>query len=320
MLRLPLSALSPAGHDGRLTILIFHRVLAEADPLFPEVPDRMAFESRMRWVRGWFNVLPLTEALDALYAGAVPARALAITFDDGYADNETNALPILKRLGLTATFFVSTGFLDGGCMWNDRIIEAIRTTDRAELGLASIGLRQLSLATVDARRRAIDELLPTIKHLEPERRLAMTEAIAGIAGATSPPTPMMTREQVRSLQAGGMTIGAHTVNHPILKRIDRRSALDEMSASKIELERLIGSTVDLFAYPNGVPDEDYGAEHAAMVRECGFRAAVTTAPGAASMRSDRYQLPRFAPWDRTRLRYGFRLLANLQRRPERVAA
>jgi hypothetical protein len=62
-----------------------------------------------------------------------------------------------------------------------------------------------------------------------------------------------------------------------------------------------------------VPDRDYSAEHVALVRECGFSAAVSTSWGAASKHSDRFQLPRFTPWDRTRLRFGARLLGNLAR-------
>jgi len=85
-----------------------------------------------------------------------------------------------------------------------------------------------------------------------------------------------------------------------------------MRDGKAQLEQILGETVNLFAYPNGVPDQDYSAVHATMVRECGFKAAVSTAWGAASMRSDRYQLPRFTPWDRTRLRFGVRLLLNLR--------
>src|SRR5215831_142994 len=115
MLRFPLSWLSPSGPRGRLSILIFHRVLRQHDPLISDLPTAAQFETQMRWVREWCNVLPLGEAIDRLYAGTIPARALSITFDDGYADNEEVAAPILKRLDMTATFFVATGFLDGGC-------------------------------------------------------------------------------------------------------------------------------------------------------------------------------------------------------------
>ena len=123
----------------------------------------------------------------------------------------------------------------------------------------------------------------------------------------------MRPEQVRGLRALGMDVGAHTVTHPILTRLSPDTARAEMHDSKQELERILGEPVRLFAYPNGVPEQDYAVEHAKMARECGFDAAVSTAWGAASMRSDRFQLPRFTPWDRARWRYGARLLANFNR-------
>jgi peptidoglycan/xylan/chitin deacetylase (PgdA/CDA1 family) len=91
--------LSPAGAGARLTVLIFHRVLLEPNPLFPGEPDAVRFETQMRWIKTWFNVLPLPEAIQRLRVGGLPARAAAITFDDGYADNFTVALPILRRAG-----------------------------------------------------------------------------------------------------------------------------------------------------------------------------------------------------------------------------
>lgn len=319
MIRLPLSVLSPAGSRGRLSILIFHRVLVQADPLFPELPTAGDFERCMRWVKGWCNVLPLSTAVEMLFAGTIPARALAITFDDGYADNEEIGAPILKRLGISATFFVSTGFLGGGCMWNDRVIEAVRRCEQDELDLRAHGLGKLALRAPGARRQAIESILNGIKHHDPARRAAITDGVVAIAGGLPSPALMMSRDQVRSLRRLGMEIGAHTITHPILTRLDAADARREMVESKRDLESLIGEPVSLFAYPNGVPTQDYDARHAALARECGFVAAVSTAWGAASARSDRFQLPRFTPWDRTRLRYGLRLAANMTR-AERVAA
>jgi peptidoglycan/xylan/chitin deacetylase (PgdA/CDA1 family) len=319
MLRLPLSWLSPPGHRGRLSILIFHRVLPAADPLIPELPTTAEFETAMRWVRDWFNVLPLGEAIERLYAGTIPARALAITFDDGYADNEQHAAPILANLGLSATFFIATGFIGSGCMWNDQVIEAIRRMRAPELDLRPHGLPVHALNTDAQRRQAVGVVLTAIKHLEPDRRQSIADAIGALAGFERPPALMMSGDQVRALRARGMDIGAHTVTHPILTRLGADAARDEMARSKRDLEQLLGEPVRLFAYPNGVPGQDYGPEHATMARECGFAAAVSTAWGAASTTSDRFQLPRFTPWDRTRLRYGVRLLHNLQR-SERIAA
>jgi peptidoglycan/xylan/chitin deacetylase (PgdA/CDA1 family) len=319
VLHLPLSLLSPAGARGRLSILIFHRVLPAADPLAPDEPDAAHFEAQMRWVRQWFNVLPLGRAVDMLYEGSIPARALSITFDDGYADNEALAAPILQRLGMTATFFISTGFLDGGCMWNDRVIEAVRGCSAAELDLRAMELGVYRLATTDERRDTIAALLKAIKHLDSVPRAQAVDKIVAAAGAGSPPQLMMRPAQVRRLREMGMDVGAHTVTHPILTRLAPAAAREELSASKQRLEQILGETIDLFAYPNGVPGQDYDSEHVQMARDCGFKAAVSTSWGAASARSHRFQLPRFTPWDRGPLRYGARLLDNLRRTEQTVA-
>ena len=319
MLRLPMSLLSPAGSRARLSILIFHRVLPQADPLFPETPTAQGFEQQMRWVRSWFTVLPLRQAVTQLHAGTLPARALAVTFDDGYADNEAIAAPILRSLGMSATFFVSTGFLEGGCMWNDRVIEAVRACTASTLDMRDTGLGQWGLGSDAQRRQAILGILGGIKRLEPERRSAVVDAVVRVTGNSPPPTLMMRPQQVRDLRALGMDIGAHTVTHPILSRLGADAARAEIARSKSDLEIILGEPVPLFAYPNGAPGQDYTAAHAAMVRECGFEAAVSTAWGAATRRSDRYQLPRFTPWDRSALRYGVRLLHNLTR-TEQLAA
>ena len=119
-------ALQPPGPRGRLHTLIFHRVLPQRDPLFPGEVTAQDFNAICRWLKAWFHVLPMDQAVQQLREGSLPSRALAISFDDGYADNHEVALPILLQHGLPATFFVATGFLDGGRMWNDTVIEAVR--------------------------------------------------------------------------------------------------------------------------------------------------------------------------------------------------
>ena len=134
-----------------LSILIFHRVHAKADLLFPEEPDAARFDRLMRFVAGAFKVMTLGEAVTALADGKLPPRALVITFDDGYADNAEVALPILLRHGLKASFFVSTGFLDGGRMWNDSVIACVGRCAHQVLDLESFGLGQSPMATLVAR-------------------------------------------------------------------------------------------------------------------------------------------------------------------------
>jgi peptidoglycan/xylan/chitin deacetylase (PgdA/CDA1 family) len=297
-------------------VLIFHRVHAEPDTLFPGEAHRRSFDQQMRWIKDWFNVLPLTEAVECLRNGSLPARPAAITFDDGYADNRTVALPILQSHGLTATFFVASGFLDGGRMWNDTVIEAVRRCSGPLLDLSSLGLGCHPLQTVEQRRTAIATLIPGLKYLEPAERQQQVDAIAECAGVDLPNNLMMTAAQLHEIAEAGMTVGAHTVHHPILARLSDAEALAEMVEGKRQLERIVGASVRVFAYPNGKPGEDYAHAHVRMARQAGFDAAVSTAWGVATAGCDVYQIPRFTPWDRERWRYGLRLAGNLRRRAE----
>jgi peptidoglycan/xylan/chitin deacetylase (PgdA/CDA1 family) len=299
------------GRAGGLTTLIFHRVRARTDPLFPEELDAARFDTLLHWVRESFCVLPLGRAVTALQQGSLPARALSITFDDGYADNHSVALPILARHGLGATFFVASGFLDGGRMWNDTIIEAIRATSASAIDMTDDGLDRYALSTPAERRQAIDRLIGHIKYLAPTERAQAVERVARACAVALPPDLMMTTMQLRDLRAAGMDIGGHTVNHPILTRLDDAAAKAEIANGKAQLEALLDEPLSLFAYPNGKPDQDFAARHAAMARRAGYLAAVSTAPGVARPEMDCFQLPRFTPWDQTPLRFGLRLVRNM---------
>ncbi len=313
-LRWPLSLLSPTGAKARLSILIFHRVLAQPDPLFPSEVDAALFDRLCGWIGSMFQVLPLDQAVRRLRAGSLPARAACITFDDGYADNRTQALPILQRHGLPATFYIATGFLNGGRMWNDTVIESMRRTALPSIDLSKLdveGLAQLDLSAVSQRRAAIDQILQRIKHHHPDERLALTHAIAAAAQVQLPDDLMLTSDQLRQMHAAGMLIGAHTVSHPILASLTDDEARQEIAGSRQQLQDILGQRVGHFAYPNGKPGKDYNDRSVAIVRELGFDSAVCTQWGAARTGTDRLQLPRFSPWDATELRFGLRMLHNL---------
>ena len=307
--------LAPQGVRSRLTVLIFHRVLQVVDPLRIGVPDVVGFEQRMRWVRRWFNVIPLADAVRGLACGNLPERPLCITFDDGYADNATLALPILRGLGLHATFFITSGFLNGGRMWNDTVIEAIRAYPGNVLDLEALELGQHPTANDEDKRQAVVALLSALKYRPNNGRTALAERIERLVGARLPQDLMMTSQQVAQLHGCGMEIGAHTVNHPILLGLDEETAREEIATSKSHLEDITGAPVTLFAYPNGFPGRDYGLEHVRMVKALGFQGAVSTAWGIARPSADPFQVPRFTPWDASSWKYGARLLQNLLRAP-----
>jgi peptidoglycan/xylan/chitin deacetylase (PgdA/CDA1 family) len=315
--KLLLSLLSPSGQNARLSTFIFHRVLPAPDPIFPGELDAICFEEIIGWIKSWFNVLPLDAAVDLLKSNELPARAAAITFDDGYADNRTIALPILQRHGFSATFFVATGYLDGGRMWNDTIIEAIRESKARRLVLDSIKgfegsrLQSWAIESVAEKRAAIQAILGRIKYLSSSERETASRSIAEQCDSDLPDNLMMTTQQVVEMRRAGMLIGAHTVTHPILAKLGTRDVRKEISDSKQFLESCLGEKITLFAYPNGIPDRDFQAKDAAIVKELGFKAAVTTAWGVATTDTDLMQLPRFTPWDKKRLFFGARLIKNM---------
>ncbi|MFN2289302.1 MAG: polysaccharide deacetylase family protein [Chromatocurvus sp.] len=311
--------LSPPGAKAKLSILIFHRVLEAPDPLIPDAPCAQAFERLLQWLRRSFNVLPLDEAVKRLAGNSLPARAACITFDDGYLDNYTIAMPLLKKHGLSATFFIATQFLDGGRMWNDTLIEALRNSNLKDLDLSALGLGRWPLENLQDTQAAIHGLLGGIKYRAPEERDVLVAEIARISGSVLPNDLMMSPDHVRQMRSAGMGIGAHTCSHPILARLDDAQAEAEIRGSKQMLEELLGEAVPLFAYPNGKPGRDYEGKHAAMVARAGFKAAVTTSIGASSgMHADLYQLPRFTPWDSTELRFGLRLANNTRQQGKTV--
>lgn len=311
------SLLASALSGGRLLVLIFHRVLESPDPLRGGEVDTATFRWQMQLLREHFNVLPLDQAIDGIADGSLPRRAACITFDDGYADNVSLALPILKELGLPATFFIATGFLDGGRMWNDTVIEAIRGAP-GELDLVDLGLQRYSLDSDAERRAAVADVLGSIKYHALGERESIAAAIAERGGASLPTDLMMSGGDVAALADAGMTIGGHTVNHPILKNLPIAEARAEILDGKARLEKLAGKPVTVFAYPNGKPGEDYERREIDLLRDCGFAGAVTTAWGVGSIGGDLFQLPRFTPWDRTPNRFVLRLLHNYARTRPRV--
>jgi peptidoglycan/xylan/chitin deacetylase (PgdA/CDA1 family) len=311
------SLLASALSGGRLLVLIFHRVLERPDPLRGGEVDAATFRWQMEQLRRHFKVLPLDEAISGLSEGSLPRRAACITFDDGYADNVTLALPILQDLGLPATFFIATGFLDGGRMWNDTVIEAIRGAT-GELDLADLGLKRYVLGSDDERRAAVADVLGSIKYRALEDRESVAAAIAERSGVSLPDGLMMNSRDVAVLANAGMTIGGHTVNHPILKNLSLEQARAEILDGKARLEQLAGKPVTVFAYPNGKPGEDYERREVELLRDCGFAGAVTTAWGVGSIGGDLFQLPRFTPWDRTPGRFVLRLLHNYARTQPQV--
>ena len=302
------SLLSHGPEGRRLVILHYHRVPDVPDPLNPDLLDRPVFAMHMQALADVFNVLPLSDALAQLRAGTLPPRAVVVTFDDGYADNFQVALPVLQHYRLPAAFFVAAGFLDGGCMFNDLVVEACRVAPAGGWHTGVEGLGTVQVADVLARVQLAGRIISRLKYLGADERLAAARDLLHSAGGTQPGHIMMESDEGRALHRAGMEIGGHTQSHPILARLGSDEADREIRTGKAALESLLGTRVAHFAYPNGKPGTDYLPRDVTAAKAAGFTSALTTVWARATRTADPFQIPRVGSWDRSRQRFCARLL------------
>ena len=301
---------SPGGRRGNLTVLFFHRVLADTDPLLPGEPTARSFDTTLGWLQKQFTLLPLDEAVRRIAEGTLPPAAAAITFDDGYRDNHEIAAPLLGRRGVPATFFIASRFLDGGLMWNDRVTEAIRRTSHSDIALPNWDVPRLPLGNWPQRRQALGTLLQKLKYLPLAERDIAVSALQAACGTTAPTDLMMSSDQVRDLRRQGFGIGGHTCHHPILAALPDNEAEREILQGRADLQACIDGEVPLFAYPNGRSGKDFDHRHRDMARRAGFAAAFTTEPGVCRRGADAWAMPRFTPWDRSAWTFHLRMIRN----------
>ena len=242
---------------------------------------------------------------------SVPSRRprVVVTFDDGYRDNLTNALPIAESKGVPLTVFVTSGILGNhNGFWWDRLGTLLRSRPphvreidlpvrgrNIRLPLGSSGIR----ADLDAVRR---HLLP-LRVTEIEQALDAVSEQWQVASAPPPDAATLTPEDLLRLAASDTaTIGAHTVDHVRLRDRPAPEQQDTISASKGQLEQSIGRAVSHFAYPFGGRD-DFDDRSVDAVRSAAFDTACTTIPGTARTSTDSYRLPRRLVMDWGRLRF-----------------
>jgi peptidoglycan/xylan/chitin deacetylase (PgdA/CDA1 family) len=222
-------------------------------------------------------------------------RHVMITFDDGYLDNYEVAFPILRRHRVPATFFVSTGFIDRPALpWWDEIAWLLRGTARTELDLRPWFEAPLRL---DAKRQPqIQAVLRRFKALEFSESRAMLAALREASGLTPPKTVArhwMDWNMIREMSANGMTIGGHTVNHPVLSRLTRERQREEIEGCAARILAETGRPMEYFAYPVG-NRWAFNDDTVACLEAAGVRRAFSYYGGEATPASPRFDTPRVA--------------------------
>lgn len=291
----------------KLSILIYHQVLAQADPMRPTEPTAAVFDWQMRLLRNYFTPLSLDDAITHLQHKSLPANAVCVTFDDGYLNNLTVAQPILQKYQIPATVYVATAFSNGENMWNDRLQYLFADESRSHLQLDD---EIIQLGDIAQRRNSAQQWLKRLKYLPVAERRNKIAHFYQQNNAAEQAALMMSPMQIKQLAASGVTIGAHTVDHPILKTQDADEQRRQIIESKQQLEQWLGMEVKHFAYPNGVEGTDFDDTAVEIVRQSGFQSAVITNWGVSDSTTSQFKLKRFTPWDKTALRFHLRLLKN----------
>ncbi|UCD63468.1 MAG: polysaccharide deacetylase family protein [Candidatus Zixiibacteriota bacterium] len=293
-----------------LSILMYHRVLdnpwASAVLTQPgmavstEVFDRqMAYLSKSR------QVIRLTALAEA--GRSLPRGAVAVTFDDGWRDNFTNAYPVLQKHEIPATIFLTADFVGTPkSFWFLSVSRLLREGNFTGADLSDIVRKATGIQSGSDTRPAADHtgvtgsvdadpFIESLKDLDPETLerviAAMRERSPAAADAGDDDKPMLSWEEVIEMQSGGVEFGSHGCSHRILTRLPGAQAQDEITGSRIIIEERLGRKTDCFSYPNG----DYNAQVKAAVEQAGYLCAVTTRGDRLAAKStDRFSLRRIA--------------------------
>ena len=280
----------------KLAILRYHAVCdpaaGYAAPGICVAPS--SFERHVEYLASQYRVLPLPDAVDALRLGkSLPSNAVAITFDDGYADN-LDAARVLAKHGVSGTFYITAGCLAGGLpFWPVELRGLIKSIHRSQIDIEVEGAKlTFPLASESDRAGAVSRLTKLFKgHTIPVRE-HMREQLRALADGADCPSAMLTWDELAEMHRMGMVIGSHTMTHPNLPNAGQADAEREIKQSKLTLEERLGAPVTMFSYPNGGADRYMTPEVARLVREAGFVAATTSRNAFADAKSDVFALER----------------------------
>lgn len=275
-----------------LRILAYHRVLESTEPagfrFDPELISASAstFREQMAAIKRDFHPMRFDEVLDCIEHGRkLPARAVLVTFDDGYDDNYRIAYPILRELGMSAMFFVSTGHIDSGMPYEyDWLVHMICTTTAPDMRIPELDVAWELPNSLEGRRGVAARLLAHLKSFDASTQ---ESAIARLEREWNMPrTPHrdcrpMSWEQLREMHRGGMEIGSHGVDHRMLAKMAHAPMVEEVRKSKETIERELAAPARALSYPVG----GYAAydQHVIdAVRDAGFSVACSYVAGVSA--------------------------------------
>lgn len=291
------AALRTVRPSRMLAVLRYHAICGPegyryADPSICISPP--SFERHVKYLVSNYRVLSLPDAVAALRAGkSLPPNAVAITFDDGYADN-LPAAQVLAAHGSSATFFLTTECIgDREPFWPAEVRALISSVNASQIRLDVDGTI-IELPTRDSgeRQAAIRKVTRLLKSHRIPIRERLRSQLRKQAGSPAVLPVMLAWKDVAQMRALGMTIGAHTRTHANLPSAGLSDATDEIAGSKARIESELHTAATMFAYPNGGAERYFTPQLQRVVAEAGFDAACSSTNGFAGPGSDLYALER----------------------------
>ena len=287
-----------------VTILTYHSVLPDEAALGAyenrNAVSVSAFDRQLQMLQQIFKIIPLSEAYALLKSGNLNDNYAVITFDDGYKNNFDFAFPVLKKRGLSATFFITTALIEtDNCLWTDWVTYLFFRTAEKQLELAFKDRHfQFKLRSYEERIKASETLRKFMKSLKREEADGLLNQLKMKTKVESHPVQeaperyaFMRWSQVRQMAEQGMEIGSHTHSHSLLSMLSLREAEKELQTSAALIEEKTGRPCRFFAYPNGTP-ADFTDEHINMLRALNFKMALTQIPGYNQAGADLFRLKR----------------------------
>jgi CelD/BcsL family acetyltransferase involved in cellulose biosynthesis/peptidoglycan/xylan/chitin deacetylase (PgdA/CDA1 family) len=304
-----------------LHIFQYHRVNDENDPFLSGL-DVDTFRAQMEYLVRTFPIV----TLDQVASEGFPNQhqyAAAVTFDDGYRDNFVCAFPTLKQLGIPATIFLATGYIDSEQLpWYDQVRFAFKLTTKSRFSVGDMGGPGGCLTILSSRLRLMEQTLGWLRDIpEAERGTALSAIyrVLGVPDDLNLPNQMLRWEEIRQMRKQGISFGAHTVTHPVLSKISGSALKREIDGSKKVIETRLQTPVSHFAYPFGQA-RDFSPQAKNAIREAGFKTAVTTIWGLNEPGDDPLELKRFTPWETNLAEFKTRLDWFRFREPQRIDA
>jgi peptidoglycan/xylan/chitin deacetylase (PgdA/CDA1 family) len=282
-----------------MPIIRYHAVTPRATYCTRKIavtPER--FDQHLAFLAANYRVISIDDVVRSIATNSpFPPRAVCITFDDGYLDNYEYAFPLLKKYGMAATFYVVAGpVVRGERFWIGWLHDAVaHASDLAPLRQAfGIAERYIEGATT-SRELLIDQIIAIVNRGDRETRTAVLADVEVALGGQRSIAPefMMRPEHLREMARSGMTIGSHSLSHPILASLSEREARDEMRLSKNLLEEALDAPVEHLAYPNGPGiSRHFTADTMRIASQIGYRSASSSTRGVVRLTSHPFALER----------------------------